>query len=70
MSFLRRKRENHIFRNPRVFSFFRRNTEALVSQGNRITLLRQGGEFLTSLFSALQNAEHSIVLECNACRLP
>lgn len=63
MRFLRRKRKNRIFRTPRFFRFFRRNTEASVSEGNRVKLFRQGGEFLPALFQAFQEAEYLIVLE-------
>lgn len=63
MSFLRRKRKYRIFRTPRFFRFFRRNTEASVSLGNKVRLFRQGGEFLPALFMALQEAERLILLE-------
>ncbi len=63
MSLLRRKRKTRIFRTPRFFRFFRRNTEAIVSQGNRVRLFKQGGEFLSALFQALQEAERCIILE-------
>src|SRR5512135_1401671 len=63
MSLLRRKRKYRIFRTPRFFRFFRRNTEASVSLGNKVKLFRQGGEFLPALFQAFHEAERSIVLE-------
>ena len=63
MSLLRRKRKYRVFRTPRFFRFFRRNTEALVSKGNKVKLFKQGGIFLPALFQALQEAEHLIILE-------
>jgi len=63
MSLLRRKRKYRIFRTPRFFRFFRRNTEASVSQGNKVKLYRQGGEFLPALFQAFHEAERCIILE-------
>ena len=60
MSFLRRKRKYGMFRTPRFFRFFRRNTEATLSRGNRVKLFSQGGEFLPALFQAFQEAERFI----------
>lgn len=63
MPLLRRKRKYRTFRTPRFFSFFRRNTEASVSQGNKVKLFRQGGEFLPALFQAFHEAERCIMVE-------
>ena len=63
MSFLRRKRKKLGIRTARFFRFFRRNTRALVSDGNSVTLFSQGGDFLPALFQAFQEAESHIILE-------
>lgn len=63
MSILRRKRKYRIIRTPRFFDFFRRNTEAAVTSGNRVALFGQGGEFLPAMLRALMAAERRIVLE-------
>ncbi|HEY6873088.1 MAG TPA: phospholipase D-like domain-containing protein [Geobacteraceae bacterium] len=63
MSILRRKRKYLIVRTPRFLAFFRRNTEASTTRGNRVTLFSQGGEFLPAMLHALMAAERLIVLE-------
>jgi cardiolipin synthase A/B len=63
MSLMRHKRKYRSFHSPRFFRFFRRNTEAIISRGNRVELFRQGGEFLPALFRSLQEAERFIALE-------
>lgn len=63
MSFLRRKRIYRITSTPRFLRFFKRNTEAFMSRGNRVSLFGQGGDLLTAMLQALMEAERSIVLE-------
>lgn len=47
----------------RFFARFRRRTAATFSAGNRAVLLRNGEEFFTDLFAALQEATTTICLE-------
>ncbi len=63
MSQLRHKRKYRIVRTPRFMKFFRRNTEATASRGNRVTLFNQGGEFLSAMFHAVAGAERLVALE-------
>jgi cardiolipin synthase len=63
MPLVRRKRKYRSFHSPRFFRFFRKNTEAVISRGNRVELFRQGGDFLPALFNALQEAKRLITLE-------
>ncbi|WP_054693437.1 cardiolipin synthase [Geotalea toluenoxydans] len=63
MSLIRRKRKYRIFRTPRFFNMFRRNTDAAASRGNRVELFRNGEEFFSALFQAIGQAEKVICLE-------
>ncbi len=63
MSLIRRKRKYRIFRSPRFFNLFRRNTEAAASKGNRVELFKNGAEFFAALFHSLRQAKHIICVE-------
>jgi cardiolipin synthase len=63
MSLLRRKRKYRIFRTPRFFNLFRRNTEAAASKGNRVELFKSGEEFFAALFQKIEEAEKIVCLE-------
>jgi cardiolipin synthase A/B len=59
-----RRAKNQLFpRARRFFARFRRNTNAPFSQGNRLTLYRQGGEFFPAFFATLEQAKRTICLE-------
>lgn len=63
MSLLRRKRKNHIFRTPRFFRWFRRNTEAVFSRGNRVELFNSGGDIIDAMLEGFAAARHTICAE-------
>lgn len=63
MAFLRKKRKKGIFRTLRFSARLRRNTEAVLSKGNRVELFPQGGDFFPALFRAFRLAETSICVE-------
>ncbi len=63
MSLLRRKRAYHLVRSPRFFRWFRRNTDAVFSHGNRLEFYQDGGEFFAPFFQSLHQAEQTIFLE-------
>ncbi|HET6421478.1 MAG TPA: phospholipase D-like domain-containing protein [Geobacteraceae bacterium] len=63
MAFLRRKRKKGIFRTLRFYARLRRNTEAVLSKGNRVELFPQGGDFFPALFRAFSSAATSICVE-------
>jgi len=63
MQRLRRKRKKWLFRTPRFFDFFRRNTQAVVFSGNRVTLFRHGADFFPALLRAIARATDFICLE-------
>ena len=63
MSLLRRKRKSHIFRTPRFFRWFRRNTEAVFSHGNRVHLFNSGAEIIAAILQSFSVARHSICAE-------
>lgn len=63
MSLLRRKRKSHIFRTPRFFRWFRRNTEAVFSHGNRVHLFNSGAEIIAAMLQSFSAARHSICAE-------
>ena len=60
---LRRKRKQLLFQTAKFFDFFRRNTEAVSSLGNRATLYRYGSDFFPALLEAIPLAQSSICLE-------
>ncbi len=63
MTVMRRKRKRLLFQTARFFDFFRRNTEAVSSLGNRATLYRYGSEFFPALLEAIPLAKSSVCLE-------
>ncbi|UFS68851.1 phospholipase D-like domain-containing protein [Geomonas sp. RF6] len=63
MSTLRRKRKKWLFRTPRFFDFFRRNTEAVAFHGNKVTLFRHGSDFFPALLHAIGEAKNFICME-------
>lgn len=63
MAFLRRKRIKGIFRTLRFAARLRRNTEAVLSRGNRVSLLPHGGDFFPALLQAVFAAKTSICAE-------
>lgn len=63
MTKLRRKRKQLLFQTVRFFEFFKRNTEAVSSLGNRATLYRYGSDFFPALLEAIPLAKSSICLE-------
>ncbi|TSK08694.1 MAG: cardiolipin synthase B [Geobacter sp.] len=63
MTSVRRKRKPFLFRTPRFFDLFRKNTEAVSFLGNRATLYRYGSEFFPALLEAIPQAKTSICLE-------
>jgi cardiolipin synthase A/B len=63
MSLFRRKRKRFTLRSPRFSLRFRRNTEASCGKGNRVEFLRNGGDFLSALFAAIDSAARSVHLE-------
>jgi cardiolipin synthase len=63
MTLLRRKRKYRTIGTPRFLKFFKRNTEASVSLGNRVTLFSQGGEFLPAMLEAVLATEQLVTLE-------
>ena len=63
MPLFRRKKKRFTLRSPRFFLRFRRNTAATWSRDNRVELLRNGGDFLSSLFAAIDGAARSVHLE-------
>jgi cardiolipin synthase len=60
---MRRKRKRLLFQSARFFDFFRKNTEAVTSLGNRATLYPYGCDFFPALLEAIPKAESSICLE-------
>lgn len=60
---MRRKRKQSLFQTTRFFDFFRRNTEAVSSLGNRATLYRYGSDFFPALLEALPLAKSCVCLE-------
>jgi cardiolipin synthase len=60
---VRRKRKQLLFQTARFFEFFRRNTEAVSSFGNRATLYRYGSDFFPALLEAIPLAKSSVCLE-------
>ena len=63
MPLFRRKKKRFTLRSPRFFLRFRRNTAAAWCRDNRVELLRNGGDFLSSLFAAIDGAARSVHLE-------
>ena len=63
MTPLRRKRKRLLFQTARFFDFFRKNTEAVSSLGNRATLYRFGSDFFPALLEAIPEAVSSVCLE-------
>lgn len=63
MTSMRRKRKQLLFQTAKFFDFFRRNTEAVSSLGNRATLYRYGSDFFPALLEAIPLAQSSICLE-------
>lgn len=63
MTSVRRKRKQLLFQTAKFFDFFRRNTAAVSSLGNRATLYRYGSEFFEALLQALPQARASICVE-------
>ena len=63
MSLLRRKRKYQTFRTPRFFRWFRRNTEAVFSHGNRVQLFNSGAGLFSAMLKAFAAAERSICAE-------
>ncbi|SNB46846.1 phosphatidylserine/phosphatidylglycerophosphate/cardiolipin synthase family protein [Geobacter sp. DSM 9736] len=63
MSRLRRKRQFRIFRTPRFFRWFRRNTEAACSPQNRVRLFDTGGELFRAMIESFAQARHQILIE-------
>lgn len=63
MSRIRRPRNGRFLSSQRFFRRFRRNTEALFSPGNLVSLIPHGGEFFPTLFASLDEADESICLE-------
>lgn len=59
----RRKRKKALFRSPRFFELFRKNTAATSFLDNRATLFRHGREFFPALVEAIQRAKVSVCLE-------
>ena len=60
---MRRKRKQLLFQTARFFDFFRRNTEAVSSLGNRATLYRYGSDFFPALLEAIPLAKSCVCLE-------
>lgn len=63
MSHIRRPRSERFLRSRRFFRRFRRNTEALFSPGNLVSLIPHGGEFFPTLLASLDEASESVCLE-------
>ncbi len=63
MSLIRRKNRRGFPRTRKFFARFRSNTEAIVTQSNRIDLHPHGGEFFSAFFAALRSARKTICLE-------
>lgn len=63
MKRLGRKRRKLLFRTAKFFDFFRRNTEAVSFEGNRVTLYRYGSEFFPALLEAISEATTTVCLE-------
>ncbi len=63
MAFLRRKRMKGIFRTLRFSARLRKNTEAVLSKGNRVELFPHGGDFFPALIRTLHGAQTSICVE-------
>src|SRR5512133_2104224 len=63
MSLIRSPHKIPLHLTSRFFARFRRSTEASFSSGNRVVLLRSGGDFFTDLFAALEAATTAICLE-------
>ena len=63
MSLLRRKRKHRIFRTARFFRWFRRNTEAVCIQGNRVHLFNSGGDLFAAMLQAFGAAKSHICAE-------
>ncbi len=58
-----RKRRRGLFRTPRFLRRFRRSTQAAFFRGNRVDLLRHGGDFFPALLREIAAASRSICLE-------
>jgi cardiolipin synthase len=63
MSHFRFTKKRKSSRARRFFGRFLRSTEATATHGNMVELLQNGGEFFSSLFSSLRDAQHFINLE-------
>jgi len=60
---LLRKRRRKLFRTPRFFRLFRRNSEAVSCPGNVVVLYKNGGEFFPPLLEACREASRYICAE-------
>lgn len=63
MTSARHKRRKLLFRTPKFFDFFRRNTAAVSFQGNQTTLYRYGSQFFPALLESIREARSSICME-------
>jgi cardiolipin synthase len=63
MPLIRRKRKKRFLESQRFFRMFRRNTMAVVSQGNRVELFEHGAAYLSALLHGCDEAGEFIHLE-------
>jgi cardiolipin synthase len=63
MPLIKHKRKHRFPRNPRLFNFFRKNSQVSFARGNRVELYAQGGSFLPALLKACREAREELCLE-------
>ena len=63
MSRIRRVHRKRFPRVRKFFARFRRGTEVTSTEGNRVILYRQGGDFFPALFEAIENSKQTVCLE-------